>query len=138
MKLHLCKQYGQLIPATEQDRELIEKVSQGEVIYAEFKKMRNGRHHRKYFALLNKVFENQEKYGTFEEFRATVTVMAGHCDVVYAGDVEIRIPRTISFAKMDQREFEIFYNNAINAMLKMLPHLGMEDIDSMVNQLVSA
>lgn len=53
----LIKRYGQLMPAAEADADAIAKMTDGETYKAEITRPRNIRFHRKYFALLDVLFE---------------------------------------------------------------------------------
>lgn len=61
--LALIKTSHGLIPATEADREVVEKLKLGQTMHGDFKKMRNPAFHRKFFALLDLAFEYWEPSG---------------------------------------------------------------------------
>lgn len=84
----------------------IKRLKFGEEIWCEFRKARNPKHHRQYFALLHLVFENQERYRHFEHFRKAVQIAAGHVDEVIKLDGEIvLIPKSVDYASLDEIEF---------------------------------
>ena len=56
-KVNLIRAGKVLVPATEQDEELLKRVRTGEIIACEFTKPRNPAYHRKFFALLNLAYE---------------------------------------------------------------------------------
>ena len=56
-KVNLIRAGKVLVPATEQDEELLKRVRTGEVISCEFTKPRNPQFHRRFFALLNLAYE---------------------------------------------------------------------------------
>ena len=62
-KVNLIRAGKVLVPATEQDEELLKRVRTGEVIACEFTKPRNPLFHRKFFALLNLAYEYWEPDG---------------------------------------------------------------------------
>ena len=123
------------------------KLKPGEVVRAEFKKVRNYQFHKKYFALLSVGFDNWEpgeinsKYGVptknFDRFRADLTILAGFYDTTVRLDGSVRIePRSISFAKMSAEEFSDLYSRTIDVLIK---HVYKQDMDpEKLNQIVES
>jgi hypothetical protein len=149
MKLALQKTIGHtLSPADPLSEELLQKIKPGEVIHGEYARMRNGRFHRKFFALLNLGFEYWQpgqidsKYGTpeknFDRFRSDVTILAGyyHTEIRLDGSVRVE-PDSISFAAMDEDTFEKLYQSVLTVLMQRIPVLsGMaaDEIDSLVDK----
>jgi hypothetical protein len=95
-----------------------------------FKKDRNPGHHRKFFGLLRMVFENQEKYLSQEALRFAVTIQAGYVEEIQLDGDRIALkPKSIAWAKMDQTEFDKFYNAALAAIKALLPQFEGVDLD---------
>lgn len=107
-----------LIPMYDSDFDEKKKLKIGELYKCKIVKMRNYEHHKKYFALLNCAWEYQNEAtckhfkNTFELFRKTVEIAAGYCDLIYSIERKewIETPKSISFDKMDQLEFNELYN----------------------------
>jgi len=112
-------QGGQLIAASPQDYALMKSWRVGEVVKAKMSKPRNGGHHRKAFALINYIFENQDKYKTVEDLLVEIKLKAGWYKehLTTKGQI-IYVPKSISFSAMDQAEFNIFYNKIIDIALQ--------------------
>jgi hypothetical protein len=106
------------VPSCDHDAEKLEVIKNGEYINCKTKKQRNGAYHRKYFALLNHVFHNQEKYDAFEAFRAEVTMRAGYFEEHkhLSGQVSYS-PKSISFEKMDEIEFRDLFSKTIDVII---------------------
>lgn len=103
------------------DYETAKKIPLNEPIEYEFKKMRNVRFHRKFFALLNIVYENQEVYNSLDHMRKDLTISAGYYDTRYNFDgLEITEAKSISFGSMDENEFSEFYNRIVDVIVKWL------------------
>ena len=69
--------------------------------------------HRLFFAMLNLAFENQDKYESAELFLTVVKLGVHHCDTVVMPTGFITYtPKSINFAKMDQDDFNQFYEKA--------------------------
>jgi len=75
---------------------------------------RLGWYHRKHMALEQAVFEAQERFEEFESFRTWLKVGAAHVDWFPGpkGGV-IPVPRSISYAKMEQGAMEQFHNDVV-------------------------
>lgn len=110
---------GSLVAADEASAEYVKKLTVGEVISARIKKERNYQFHKKFFALINYAFDNQEKYDTPEAFRAEVTMRAGwyqeHHHITGAISYS---PKSIAFDNMDELEFGKLYQRVIDVILK--------------------
>ena len=147
MKAHFTKTQIGLVPADEASREWYEKVKHGEVVSGEFKKVRNYRFLKKYFALLKIGFDQWEpgkvnsKYGVpeknFKRFRSDLTILAGYYETTIRLDGSVRIePKSISFAEMEEEDFEELYSRTIDVLIKHVYNAAMtpEEIDETVNK----
>lgn len=115
-----CKELGgKLVPADEASRDLLAKLKTGAVVQVEVRRKRNIQHHRKFFALANIVLNNQEHYENLDHLIVALKYAAGHCDMVPAKDgTLIPLARSIAFHKMDQTEFEAFYEKCLDIVAK--------------------
>lgn len=121
-------------PADEAAEKVIRRWGKGEAIVCEVKRARNPGGHRKAYALLRLVFENQNKYSTIDDLLTEIKLRAGHYDeyVTTRGEL-VYTPRSISFAELDEDEFVEFYDKMIDAMIKhILPGVGREDLEDEV------
>jgi hypothetical protein len=139
---------GALVPLDEGQEDLLKKFGVDSLLRCEIKQVRNPRFHRKFFALLNVGYEAweppmQEYKGyevqkEFEHFREDVTIAAGFYVVTtnLHGTVRLRA-KSISFAKMDEDEFERLYNNVANVLLQsVLTRYSRRDLDAVVNRIL--
>lgn len=93
-----------------------EKAEQlrGKELMATFTQSRNIRFHKKFFALLGVARDMADTDYNAEQFRAYVTVGAGYCEFIQDSEGGVvAIPKSISFAKMDETEFNRLYNDAL-------------------------
>jgi len=146
MEAVFIKTLNGLIPANPPTEEWLHKVKIGRMVRGKFTQIRNSAFHRKYFALVNMAFDNWEpgeidsKYGVpeknFERFRHDLTILAGFYDVTIRLDGSTRIePKSISFAKMDQDEFEKVYSKTIDVLIKhVYSKLSKDEINTMVER----
>ena len=121
MKIYLIKNNtGQFVPAYNSGYEKAKRFKPGETILGDLTRPRNIGFHRKFFALLNMGFENQEKYDDFEDYRAVFIMKAGFYKVIEVDKGVIYLPKSISFSKMDDIEFSELYSKMINVLIKEL------------------
>lgn len=147
MKAYLSKTMTGFAPADEATAEWHRKMKLGQVVQGKYTKVRNYAFLKKYFALLNVGFENwnpgeiNSKFGVpeknFKQFRSDVTILAGYFIVLIRLDGSTRIdPKSISFAKMEEEDFEKLYSSTIDVLLKYV-YKNNKDMDAeKLNQLV--
>lgn len=135
MKITLIKNLnGKFTPAYDTDYELAKKIEVGEPFEFEYKKPRNYKFHKKFFALLNLVFQNQERYTSLEHLRKDLIIEAGYYDTRYDFQgKEILEAHSISFANMDEVEFSELYNRCVDVVVKYF-NFDREDIAENVAQ----
>ncbi|MGR3303782.1 MAG: DUF1367 family protein [Candidatus Scalindua sp.] len=131
---------GYLIPATDQDKQLVDKIKTGEGITVKYSKKRKLWFHRKYFALLNLGFDAWEPDGekSFERFRKDIVILTGHYSLVTNIKGESRAEaKSISFGNMSEDEFEEVYSITIDVLIKhVMKNYTRDDVDSVVNELL--
>ena len=135
MKIHLIKTLnGSFKPAYDSDLENAKKMPLNEPIEFNYTKKRNVKFHRKFFALINMVYQNQERYNNIEHLRKDLIIESGYYDVRHNLDgVEIYEAKSISFAAMDDTEFSNFYSAVIDVIVKYF-NFGKQDILDNIEQ----
>ena len=93
----------------------------GQELMASFKRPRNLAFLRKYMALLGEALPMADTEYNPEQFRAICTVGAGWCTYVERKGKLIAIPKSMSFANMDDTEFERLYQATITFIVKEWP-----------------
>lgn len=151
MRVHVVKvEGGYLIPAGDVDKEEIDKLRSGVVYLADLKKERNSLFHRKVLALLRlgfdcwepKVLEGDQTgfapEKNFEAFREKITILAGHYFLVCDLDGKVYPKaKSISFAAMDEIEFEALFSSFVDVLLRdILSRYTRSDIDNIVDQII--
>lgn len=113
-----------LIPMYDSDYDEKKKLRVGENVLCDISKPRNYEFHKKFFALIRLVFENLPEHiaDTFniyseEDMLDALKVDLGLYNIVYVGGKQLVKVGSISFAKMDNTEFERFYNRSIDIVL---------------------
>lgn len=122
MKITLVKQLnGQFKLAYDSDFEQAKKIKTGEFYEFSYSKPRNYMFHKKFFALVELVYQNQEAYRNKDDLREDLTIDAGfYRTTINLQGNEIKKAQSISFAQMDEIEFNEFYNRFIDAVVRWL------------------
>jgi hypothetical protein len=135
MKLALVKQLDNSFKAAfDSDYEYIKKLKQGEIYFFEVKRERNIKFHRKFFALIRMVYQNQEHYSFEDELRADLLIDAGYFKTIVSiyGE-ERKEALSINFASMDQDTFDKMYSDVLDNIVKHF-HFDKQDIIDNVQQ----
>ena len=135
MKFLVKKQFGKLIPVYNSDAEKLKdaRLKEGLTYEVEIKRKRNIDFHRKYFALINLCFDNQDYFTEFEDLREYLICKAGFYTKIKTPDGEMIKPMSISFAKMDDIEFNNLYKRTIDAICKFIDVEEKDIMNEIVN-----
>lgn len=137
---------GILSPLNDEEAERLESFQNGEQYEIEIKRQRNPAFHRKVFAFFNFCFdcwsgshsdwEFQDPTAQFDTFRKHLTVMAGFYVQTWNLKGQVRIEaKSLSYANMEQDEFEQAYKALINAAIKHVFNNTKDE--NTINQLYS-
>ena len=112
---------GKIIPLYDSDYEVFKKVRRDTDLLIDIKQPRNYKFHKKFFALVNMVFENQDRYTSIDRLREDLTIEAGFYEehVTFSGEVKTT-PKSISFASMDEIEFSTLYGKFIDTVIRVM------------------
>jgi hypothetical protein len=114
-----------LEPASAQDETAFESLRVGTQYKCDLRKARNPDHHRKGFALIKLILDSQEKYTNIEDLLTELKLKVGwYREHVRSNGELVYIPKSISFADMDQTEFEEFYERVMDIALQ---EYGLEE-----------
>ena len=147
---------GQLIPASDHDKEIIDKIKAGEVVNLKFTRVRNYQFFKKWWALVNFAFDYfeppelsvdaKEKWKknvipekNLDRFRKDLIILAGYYEAYYRVDGSVRIEaKSISFGSMSEDEFEKLYSATVDVVLKhVCTQFTGEMLDRVVDQAMS-
>lgn len=113
-----------LVPLYDSDLEAKHKLQEGKVYKVTVTTPRNYNFHKKFFGLLRLTYYNlpetlERKLGIHneEDLLTALKVELGLCDIYTIDGRTIIKPQSISFAAMDNAEFETFYNRCIDLIL---------------------
>ena len=134
MKLMVINTPHGFVPYGNDDYEEKRKLKDGATYSVEVKVVRNLNFHRKYFALIAYAWDflNEAETATFrtkENFRKYLEIAAGHSDVLYHPRLQefVEIPKSISFAKMDDAEFSDLYSRVKDVIFAIIGGRVSED-----------
>ena len=155
------KDIGGFRPVDRIAEDYFRKIRAGDEVMLTGRRPRNLKHHRKFWALMNLVAENQSVYPDAEALVRAFKIAIGHCEdhqvapskevraamvvlrhmlpnqreavvalnILFEAATTARVPSSISFAKMDQTEFEAFYEKAIQYCTeRVVPGLPANDL----------
>jgi Protein of unknown function (DUF1367) len=135
----LVKRLNGLHPADDAAAEVVRGLGQGEIVRATVRKPRNVQFHRKFFALLQLVHESTDAWPTVDALLIDLKFRLGHVEPVQLSSGEIvRLPKSISFARMDDVEFHQFFNRAIRELCEMAGGIAEDDLRQAVLQELAA
>ena len=90
------------------------RLEPGEMVEIKTHKARSGPFHRRHMVIETTLFEAQEKFEHFEQFRNWLKVGAGFCDWVPAPRGAIMpVPRSIAFDKLEEGEMREVHDSMI-------------------------
>lgn len=132
------KELGCLRPADEQAEHLLHGLKLGECIEVKTRKPRNLQQHRLFWKLMQTVCENQDHYKTPEEVCIAFKFGVGLTDKIKTKRGVVEIPKSISFAKMDQIAFGEFFKRAIDfCVAEVLPGIGSDELEREVLEMAA-
>ena len=135
-KILMAKHLGSLRPIDEAGEIALQGIKRGSVVEVEFKRVRNIKHHRLFFALMSLVWEqldDKQKYPSVEDLVTEVKIITGHYtrrDMVVEGKrYPVLTPKSISFAALDQTEFSAFFDRVCDwVVTDILPGVSRDDL----------
>lgn len=129
----------------------IMRLEPGELLQVEAVIPRNPKYHRKFFALLQvgfdawdagrkrKTYKGREVTKNFERFREDVTILAGYYEQTFDLRGKMRLQaKSISFAKMEDAEFEQLYSSVVDVLLVhvLTKYANREELDAVVERVM--
>tara|TARA_R100000900_G_scaffold116787_3_gene91748 strand:- start:967 stop:1386 length:420 start_codon:yes stop_codon:yes gene_type:complete len=138
VKVVLQRKGLSLVPSDEASQQALSRLKADGYVVAHISQPRNLKHHRLFYALMRKVFENQERFKTIDEMIIAIKVGIKHCDQYPLKNGNVcYIPKSISFEKMEQLEFNEFFDRAINLIIKdIIPNTDKKELLAEVYQML--
>lgn len=121
MKGLFKRTYSGFEPSDGNSQKIMKRYKFGELAELENTIKRNLGFHKKFFAVLNLTFQNQDFTDDKKIFRKIVIIEAGYYHWIELVDgTKQKEADSISFENMDDLQFEDVYNHVFNVCLKIL------------------
>ena len=127
MKLQFIKMSGRLVPAFDEGLEVLAKIKNGDIIDVTFSRPRSQKFHKLLFAMMKIVFDNMTweddmrmrmKHMRPDYLLEDIKLGIGHKYTFIFPSGRVReFSRSIDFAHMDEDEFSIFFNRAVDYII---------------------
>ena len=129
--LYMRRVMTRLVPEDRISEELLGELSANAVLRCEITQPRNLKHHRKYWALVHKLFPHQTAYATREDLHDALKIGVGLFRMIRDPRTGKDVPRadSIAFDKLDQKGFEEVYARIEELVCsRIVPHLRKADL----------
>ena len=113
-----------LSPNSGVDHENYSKLKTGQIYFCQFKRSRNPDFHRKMFAVIKAMFENQPEATTIEnmeDYRHQLLLHLGyvHTYIIPKTGATVARVKSMAFDEMDEDEFTDLYNDLLSLAAKI-------------------
>ena len=133
MKIFCRNTITGLVPLYPHDFDEKRKLKLGQDYECDVRNPRNVGFHRKFFALLNVGHENTQLNMPFDTYRKYMIIKAGYFDAYETPKGLFYDARSISFASMEEDEFEELYSRVLD---KIIGDIGLTS-QEIENQLIN-
>jgi hypothetical protein len=124
-----------LLPDNEQAVEALRGVKVGHHVAVEVSRPRNINHHRLYWALCTKIGNALDVEP--ENISDVLKLRTGHFTTVQTRTGPVHLPRSISFAAMDQTAFRDFFERCTKVITsEWVPHVKAEQLQTEVLEMM--
>lgn len=138
MKYTFRRGLSGLNPFGEEAEKFFRSLKTGDVVNLEIRKPRNPLQHRLYWSMCRAVAMNHDTLQTEEQVHQVIKILAGHVDMVRVGDKIVQVPKSIAFDRMDQLEFDTFFNRAKDIVVQeLLPGVGLRELQDEILRMAS-
>lgn len=124
---------GLFHPLNQPDYDKAAKIPVMEENLFSVKRIRNPKLHRKYFAMINLIFDNQDNYKNVDSFRKIMQMKAGYYTTEVTDKGTIYIPTSIAYEEMDESEFKELFEKVWVELQKFI-QIDRETLESELAQ----
>lgn len=132
MDIYCSVQPSGLVPLHDSDYDNFKKLKAGDTVLCVIKRPRNVHFHKKFFALVRMALENLPEslvaelgVHNLDDMLSCFKMDLGLFSVIKHGGRQVVKLESISFSKMDNTEFEVFYNRCVD----LVQHVYLRGID---------
>lgn len=124
-------------PDDDRSRDVLKGIALGSLLEVELKRPRNLQFHRLYWKLCSVISESVPGFETAENVSDVLKIATGHYTMVRGKTDTYRLPKSISFAKMDQAEFSAFFERCCRVICEgWVKHMKAEALRDDVLRMV--
>ena len=132
MKIAMLKTGGVLVADNQQAVDVLSKIKEGRLVMADVRQSRNIQNHKRFFAFLNTVFNQQEHFQTVEQLRFWLISKAGYVDKFSAPNGHLMYqPQSMDFSSMDEIKFLMVFNDCIDVVVGEFA-MNREELENVV------
>lgn len=133
---HVRKTVQGWAPVSSAARDFHAKTKLGQTVEMRERRPRNQQHHRKLFALLGIVADNNEQFSGPEDVLVAIKAATGHGRwlKLEGATREVFMPESIAFDAMSQDEFEPFYEAAVAAVRRWWLPVGNDELEEAIKE----
>jgi len=124
-----------LTPADDSAREMLAGLPIGKMVKASVSRPRNLGHHRLYWSLASAIASSVG--ATRDNISDYIKLKTGHYTTMKTRNGLMMFPKSISFARMDQAQFNEFFKECCRVVTEeFLPHMKPSDLVREIEQMV--
>ena len=129
---------NKLVPCAMMDEEILEGFPEGKDLTVTIARSRSQKHHRFFWALLQKICYNHDVYQRPEQLLLWLKVRLGYVEEVKFHNDEIWwTAKSISFNAMGQDEFKKFFDICLDVIVsEVIPNLDTQHLIGEVEEMV--
>lgn len=150
MKCLVYKRNGSLWPANDDAEEAFSRLPNNDAFLVSYIRVRNPRHHNKYFAFIGEVYKNipeeidyvrhpksgliVKRWPTKRNFRKQMEMYAGHYEetITMKGDLRLE-PKSIRYAELGEDKFSELHTGVKNVIGRIiLPKMDMDVVEKAI------
>lgn len=107
-----------LVAMSEEALDVFKTVPVGDEALIKVIKNVNAKFHRKCMSLIGLLFDNQDNYENFDQFRYRILISLGFCETIIFDDGRVGyVPDSMAFARMDDPEREKVFTSILDAAI---------------------
>ena len=120
MKISIRKIGNEIFVVGADSFDKLKDIPNGEYVI-DLRKHRNPKFHRKAFSLFQLCYENQDTYDLFEDLLVEIKLKTGwYTEHITTKGALIYVPKSIAFEAMDEADFTVFYNKALDVCARIM------------------
>jgi len=136
--IYVRRRGNKLEPCSLVDEEALNELPEGKDFSATIARTRSTKQHRFFWALLQKICENNETYRRPEQLLLWLKIKLGYVEQVRFHDDKVWwVPQSISFNAMGQDEFKKFFDAALDVIVEeVIPDINQYELLHEVEKMI--